>query len=88
VNSDMSEENQSQTLEDAKAVLIGIATDDEMREEHSLIADFCDQETLGSIVDLAWRLQFTEDRYSFKKGIREIEQHVALKVRQALEQAR
>ena len=73
--------DQSGLHEDAESVLLQIAKYDEIREEHSLIADYCDDDDLRSIVNLAWRYQFVDDRHSFKKAIRELQQHVAMKAK-------
>ena len=73
------EDGAPQTLEGARAVLLGVALTTAMRQEHPLIAGHCDEGTLRKIVDLAWRHQFSTDRYGFKKEIRELQEYVAAK---------
>jgi len=71
------------TQEDARGVVVRIASEDSFRDEHPLIGPILSQDDLRAIVDLAWRYQFLEDRLPFKKAMREIEQHIALKARDA-----
>ena len=71
------------TQEDARNVVARIASDESFRDEHPLVGSLLSQDDLRSIVDLAWRYQFLEDRLPFKKAMRELEQHVASKARDA-----
>lgn len=68
-----------QTLEGARTVLLSVASTAAMREEHPLAAGHCDDEVLKKVVDLAWRYQFSTDRYGFKKDIRELQVYVGTK---------
>ena len=70
------------TQEDARSVVVRIAGEDSFREEHPLVEPVLSQDDLRSIVDLAWRYQFLEERLPFKKAIRELEQHVFAKAQE------
>ena len=74
------EEEGPPTQSEALDVMNAVADSDEMRKAHSLIIDFCSEEDLRGIVDLAWRYQFIDDRNPFKKEIREIQANVARKI--------
>lgn len=73
------------SLPGARSILIEVGTTSEMRSRHPVVAPLCDQDILGKIVDLAWRHQFEEDRYPFKRDIRELEQVVFLKAKQQMD---
>lgn len=74
-----------QTLEGARSVLLEVAANDSIRDEHAFIAPLCDEKVLGRIVELAWRHQFADDRYGFKRDIRELQEMVALKAKESTE---
>lgn len=69
------------TQEDARGVVVRIASEASFKAEHPLVGSILSPADLRSIVDLAWRYQFLEDRLPFKKAMREIEQHIASKAR-------
>jgi hypothetical protein len=73
------------TQEDARGVVVRIASDDTFKQEHPLIGSVLTEDDLRSIVDLAWHYQFLEDRLPFKKAMREMEQYVAAKARNSEE---
>jgi hypothetical protein len=75
-------EENVQTLLGARSILLEVAATKDMREKHPVIAPLCDEDVLGRIIDLAYRHQFEEDRYPFKRDIRELEQIVFLKAKQ------
>jgi hypothetical protein len=75
-------EDNVHTLLGARSILIEVAASKDMKDKHPVIAPLCDDEVLGKIVDLAYRHQFEEDRYPFKRDIRELEQIVFLKAKQ------
>jgi hypothetical protein len=71
------------TQEDARGVVVRIASEYSFRQDHPLVGSFLSHDDLRSVVDLAWHYQFSEDRLPFKKAMRDLEQHVALKARDA-----
>jgi hypothetical protein len=82
---DPADDSAPQTLEEARAVLLGIAATTATWEEHPLVARHCDEGALNKIVELAWRYQFSTDRLGFKKEVRELHDYVAAKVKESPE---
>lgn len=66
-------------------MLLSIAKDPGLQAEHAVVAPFCDDQVLNGIIDLAWRHQFDEERHGFRRGIRELQEYVSLKAREARE---
>ena len=79
---DPAELEKLQSLEGARRVLVALGSNQEIRASHEVIAPFLDDTTLGRIVELAWRYQFSDDRYGFKRDIRELGEYVALKAKE------
>lgn len=69
----------AQTLDGATDVLTKVAATRDMKDEHPLIADQFEESTLRQIAALAWRHQFSADRYGFRKDIREMQEYVTTK---------
>ena len=65
-----------QSREGARAVLLALSKEDGIRRDYAIIVNFCDDAMLQAVVDMAWRHQFSEDRYGFKKDVRELAQYV------------
>ena len=74
-----------QSLDGAREVLVDLARSREMQADHAPISEYCDDKVLHSIVDVAWRHQFSEDRYGFKKEVRELEEYVVHRALDAIE---
>jgi len=75
------ESEDTHALIQAREVFLHVAHSPVVREEHTRILPYCDDSTLSKIVDLAWRYQFSEDRYPFKRDIRDLQQYVARKAK-------
>lgn len=68
------------TQADALSVLLEVSQEEKMRKAHPLVAEFCDDEDLETIVKIAWRYQFIEDRYAFKKDIKDLQENISRKI--------
>lgn len=75
------EDTNASTQEEAASVLIQVSEGEEIRSRHSSVASLCDEDDLRSIVRLAWQYQFAEDRYAFRKAMKDLELHIAGKAR-------
>lgn len=60
----------------AREVVVEVAASAEMQKKHPMMSKLCDVATLEAVVNLAWRHQF-DDRYGFKRDVRELQQHVS-----------
>jgi hypothetical protein len=74
-----------QSLDGARQVLVEVAHNREMHQSHLPISEYCDNTVLHQIVDLAWRHQFSDDRYGFKREIRELQEYVVRRATEAIE---
>lgn len=74
-----------QSLDGARQVLAEVARSRDMYQSHLPISEHCDDRVLHTIVDLAWRHQFSEERYGFKKKVRELQEYVARRALDAME---
>ena len=76
----MKDEDALPTQADALSVLLEVSQEERVRESHPLVAEFIGHEDLESIVNIAWRYQFIEDRYSFKKDMKDLQANVTRKI--------
>jgi len=54
--------------------------------EHDLfdMRALCDEGVLTRLIDIAWRHQFDSERYAFKREIRELQEYVVRRYKEAL----
>ena len=79
----MNDEADSATSDDARDVLLSAARNEGIVAEYPQMADLCTPAILQQVVDLAWRCQFDDDRTVFKREIRELQEYVTQRARDA-----
>ena len=70
----------------AREVLVEVASEPSLRLDHPTMATNCDISDLETIVSLAWRHQFSSDRFHFKREMRQLQQFVCQKVAQRIQE--
>ena len=69
----------------ALAALNEVANDSEMIEQFGIAAAAFQDEDYQQLIALAWRHQFDYDRTMFKRGLRELQEHVSQRILDWLE---
>jgi len=70
----------SHSQDAAFEVLKGAAAERDIYGDYRTIAAAFNDEDYRHLVTLAWRYQFSDDRYQFKRELREMQQYVCDKV--------
>ncbi|WP_349878827.1 hypothetical protein ABIH81_02485 [Micromonospora sp. HUAS YX12] len=66
----------------ALAAMLEVCSESDVIEHYRTIASGFDPDDYRTLIDVAWRHQFDDDRLHFKRDIRDLQQHVS---RRALE---
>ena len=69
----------------AQDVFLTVAGESDLITEYPTVLRAMDDTSLRDVVTIAWRHQFDPDRSSFKREIRELEEHVAKRMAQLME---
>lgn len=75
-----SEEDAGQGLTGALAALVDVTRDADIHDDYRTMSSIFEVEDYRTIIDLAWRHQFNDERLNFKREIRELQQHVCSRV--------
>jgi hypothetical protein len=81
--SEMDQANNSdiaQGQQGALFALIEVSQDRDIASDYRTIASAFDEDDYRTIIDLAWRHQFNDERLNFKRQIRELQQHVCSRI--------
>lgn len=75
----------SQSHEGALAALLEVSRLPDVVKDYRSIADAFDDRDYQTVIDLAWRHQFNDERLNFKREIRELQQFVSKRALDKLE---
>jgi hypothetical protein len=70
----------SQGHEGALAALLEVSQLSDIVEDYRTIAGAFDNRDYQTIIDLAWRNQFNDERLNFKREIRELQQFISQRI--------
>jgi hypothetical protein len=70
----------TQGQQGALFALIEVSQDRDLVKDYRTIADTFEEDDYRTIIDLAWRHQFNNERLNFKRQIRELQQYVCSRI--------
>ena len=86
--SDAQDDSWLEGTEGALEALKEVADMPDVNYEYRSVSQAFDDSDYATLVALAWRHQFEDDRVRFKRELRELEQYISRRVRALLEEGR